>query len=67
MACATYIKVEKYIEFANGVHNLHQGANGAHTGKQQIAALPLSPAVQVTGSANALSRWDWAQAPLGGV
>ena len=41
MACATYIKVEQYIEFANGVHNLHQGANGAHTGKRKLPRFPF--------------------------
>ena len=43
MRCATCIKVEKYIEFANGVHNLHQGANGAHTGKQKWPRFPFPP------------------------
>ena len=43
MRCATCIKVEQYIEFANGVHNLHQGANGAHTGKQKSPRFPFPP------------------------
>ena len=43
MQCATYIKVEKLIEFANGVHNLHQGANGAHIGKNESLRFPFPP------------------------
>ena len=57
--------VKKWIDVANGTHNLIQGWMACSLVKSFRRA-SRSPAVQVTGSANALSRWEGAS-PLGGV